>query len=155
MIAVWESCCSFRTWVGIVLLGALGTVGIQAIFAQCDQLHAGLRVNLTQPASVGKPDHVQLTFALINDSGKVITANRSEWKLIIDGSEVRGFRLGLGVGASADDNSLASGQWYEFTRFLSSSKYFPNGGRHTAQWTGEGFSSPKIIFSMPSEHTRQ
>jgi hypothetical protein len=155
MTVVWKSNRFFGTLVGIVLLGAYGTVGLQAIFAQSDLLHAGLRVNLAQPAPTGKPDRVQLTFALINDSEKVVSADKSEWKLIIDGSEVDEFRLGVGVGASADDNSLAPGQWYEFTRFLFLSDYFPHGGKHTAQWTGDGFRSPKISFSIPSDHAGQ
>ncbi len=152
MTAGWKSSRSFGRLVGIVLLGAYGTGGIQVIFAQSDRLHAGLRVNLTQLAPDDKPDRVQLTFVLVNDSENVVSVDKSEWKLIIDGSEVRAFRIGVGVGASAEDHSLAPGQWYEFTRFLLLSDHFAHGGEHMAQWTGDGFRSPKISFSTPSDH---
>jgi hypothetical protein len=150
----WKSRRSLASWAGIVLLGAFSTMSIWAI-AQCDQLHAGLRTNLTQPTPVDKPDHLQLTFALINDSDKVIPVDKSKWELIIDGTEVKEFDLSLGVGASATDNSLAPGQWYEFSRLIPLSDHFPTAGEHTVQWTGEGFRSPKISFSLPNEHAGQ
>jgi len=146
----WQPRRSLSRWAGIALLGAFSTIGIQAI-AQCDQLHAGLRVNLTAPTPADKADHLQLTFALVNDSDKVIPANRPEWKLFIDGAEVKGVRP-AGGGGGATDNSLGPGQWYEFRLLLSPADYFPNGGQHTAQWSGVGFRSPRVTFSLPDEH---
>ena len=96
--------------VGSVLLASYGAGGTRSMVAQSVQLHAGIRVNLMQAGQHGKPDHVQISFVLVNDSDTVIPVDRTKWKFIIDGAEVRAFNLGAGVGASADDHSLASGQ---------------------------------------------
>lgn len=121
--------------------------------AQCAGLHAGITAQLV-PLIPGysDPEHVVLSFLVVNDSDSVRNVVAGSWKLIVNGTELpdSGTIFGNGLSPVKGWNELNPGENYQFSKALPISFYFKNRGEYRVSWKAEGFQSPSILIRVPS-----
>jgi hypothetical protein len=121
--------------------------------AQCAGLHAGITAQFVSiKQGYTQPAHVQLVFLLINDSDTTVDVKAGSWRIVIDGVDLKDsdFIFGNGPMPTGGWSTLEAGQYYEFGKALTSSKYFAEPGEHKVLWKGDGFRSSIITIRIPN-----
>lgn len=118
----------------------------------CGGLHAGIRADWVpqRPHVPGGP-YVSLDFLLVNDGDVPVNSVEGGWKIVIDGRELRDsdFIFGNGPEPVRGWGILKPGDWYEFGKAMSISKYFTKPGEYTVSWRGGLFQSPAVRITVP------
>lgn len=128
--------------------------GAPLIKAQCAGLHAGLTAQVVpHKAGHSDPEHVSLTFLVVNDSNSVRNVTASSWKIVINGNDLpdSGWIFGNGPGPVGGFNELKPGESYQFGKALPVSMYFKKPGEYKVSWKANAFQSPTILIKIPAQ----
>lgn len=123
------------------------------IKAQCAGLHAGITAQLVSLVpGFPDPEHVVLSFLVVNDSDSAQNVAAGSWKLIVNGTELpdSGMIFGNGPVPLGGWNELKPGENYQFGKALPVTTYFNKPGDYRVSWKAEGFQSPTILIRIPT-----
>ena len=114
-------------------------------------LRATLGVN-QQTFVEGETGTLQLSFILINDSGKVIDPKVPASKIIVNGKALPDSAFILGNGPRPTNfNAMQPGERVEFGAGLG--RYFRQAGVYRVSWEGENFRSAEITFNVERKNS--
>jgi hypothetical protein len=90
-----------------------------------------------------EPSRVALSFVLLNDSEEPIDVRRGEWKIVLNGVELKDSEMIFGSGPESGGgySVLQPGESYEFGKGLPLDEYFPLPQTYEIYWKGHGFRS--------------
>jgi hypothetical protein len=148
-------------WIRVRLIRAIALAAIlfwiadaPLILAQCAGLHAGITAQLISLRSgYSDPEHVMLTFLVVNDSDSPQNVAASSWELVVNGNELPDSDMifGNGPAPAGGWKELNPGEDYQFGKALPVSTYFKKPGAYEVYWKAEGFRSPTILIRIPAK----
>jgi len=107
-------------------------------------------ISVPQPIFVEgyEAEHLQIYFAVYNDSESAIAPNVESSHLFVNGVEPEDWSYVIGNGIRNElFSSLPPGQTLQFT-YLLGPRYFLKPGLYTLRWEGENFKSPDLTFRV-------
>jgi hypothetical protein len=146
---------SLRSFRGVALAAALICIAyVPWVQAKCTGLHAGITAQLVPlMPPYTDPEHVSLSFLVVNDSDSVRNVAAASWKLVINGAELQdsGMILGNGPAPVNGWNELNPGDNYQFGKSSPVATYFKKPGEYRIYWKAEGFRSSTILIRIPAQ----
>lgn len=118
----------------------------------CSGLHAGITAQyVPNRPPFTEPNHVRVSFILLNDGETEADVAAGSWKIVIDDVELKdsGMIFGNGPQPIGGYQRLHPGATYQFWYELQATEYFARSGEHKVYWKGDGFRSSTVTVRVP------